>query len=115
MSFNTADFNRTAAGFLAKYAVERDDLEKCLAGHVNDDVNFVCQEPKQAYLTGVAKTFCEIEYEDIKRCQEDNPKQHGAICFSRMVKFGQCTDGALRKLYIYGLEQHKKNPKAFKG
>ena len=115
MSFNTAEFNRTAAGFLERYGPQRDDLEKCLASRINDDVNFICQDTKQAYLTGVAKTFCEIEYADILRCQRDNPTNHGSACFSRMVKFGQCTDGTLRKLYIYGLEQHKKNPKAFKG
>ena len=109
MSFNTKEFNITAASFFERYAREREELEKCLQSKINEDINLICKDTKQKYLTGIAHTFCDIEYEDARRCQEDKAGSHGTNCFDRMVKFGQCTDMTLRKLYVFGLEHHRKN------
>ena len=109
-SFNTADFNRKADGFVIEYDGARVALEKCLESKVNDDINFVCQKPKSEYLKGIALTFCKSEYELGVKCQKLAETEWASRCFHENVKFGQCVDSVLRKLYIYNLENHKKNP-----
>lgn len=110
MSFNTPDFNAKAAKFAEEYDEKRVALEKCLETKVNDDINFVCQQPKSEYLKGIAVIFCKQEYDTGVKCQKEAGEQWATKCFQENVRFGQCVDGTLRKLYIYNLEHHKKNP-----
>lgn len=112
MSFNTKEFNKLAGEFNEKYGAEREELEKCLDSKLNADINFVCQEPKSAYLKGIALTFCLKEYNEGVRCQKENKDSWSASCFQENVDFGKCADSALRRLYIYNMEHNKKNPSA---
>lgn len=112
MSFNSKDFNKKAIEFADKYNSERLALEQCLRSKVNDDINFVCQKQKSAYLLGVAQVFCKKEYDAGVKCQKDAGDGWASKCFNENVAFGQCTDAALRKLYIYNMETNQKNPNA---
>jgi hypothetical protein len=112
MSFNTDEFNSKARIFATTYDAERVELEKCLESKVNDDINFVCAKPKEAYLKGVALTFCKSEYDIAVRCQKDHPEKWATACFTTNTNFGKCADATLRRLYIFNLENNKKNPAA---
>ena len=114
-SFNTEDFNAKAKAFSAKYDVERRDLEKCLESKANDDINFICAKEKERYLNGIAHSFCKSEYDFAVRCQKDHPDQWASACFTQNTNFGKCADGTLRRLYIFNLENNKKNPAALGG
>jgi hypothetical protein len=111
-SFNTKDFNDKASTFVGKYQHERVELEKCLENKLNDDINFVCQTQKEAYLRGVAQTFCKGEYDFALKCQKESPETWASSCFKLNTDFGQCADAALRRMYIFNLEHNKKNPAA---
>lgn len=112
MSFNTDEFNVKARVFSERYAAERVALEKCLESKANDDINFICQQPKSEYLKAVADTFCQSEYDYAVRCQKDHPTEWATKCFTQNTNFGKCADATLRRLYIFNLETHKKNPAA---
>ncbi|CBH14009.1 uncharacterized protein TEOVI_000033600 [Trypanosoma equiperdum] len=112
MSRNTKEFNQLADKFSQTYDQQRRDLEQCLQSRVNDDINFVCQRQKGAYLLGIAEVFCSKEYNTGVKCQEKAGERWATDCFQENVAFGQCTDGALKKLYIYNIERSKKNPEA---
>jgi hypothetical protein len=109
-SHNTKDFNAKAMKFAEEYAPQREALEKCLETRVNDDINFVCQKPKSEYLKGIATTFCKDDYEAGVKCQKKAGDEWATKCFHENTKFGQCADSALKKLYIYNLENSRKNP-----
>jgi hypothetical protein len=112
MSFNTDEFNTTARIFTTKYDEERLELEKCLESKANDDINFICSKEKEAYLRGIAFTFCKSEYDIAVRCQKDHPNEWASKCFTTNNNFGKCADASLRRLYIFNLENNKKNPMA---
>lgn len=112
MSRLTADFNKLADKFSNEYNQARIDLEKCLETKVNDDINFICKKPKEAYLKGIAFTFCQTQYDTAVTCQKAAGDRWASDCFNQNVAFGQCADEALRKLYIYNMEHSKKNPSA---
>jgi hypothetical protein len=112
MSRNTKEFNEKAAVFTKEFDAQRIELEKCLERRVNDDINFVCQKQKSAYLKGVADIFCKREYEAGVKCQKQAGEKWASDCFNENVAFGQCTDQVLRKLYIYNMEHSAKNPNA---
>ncbi|KAG8344474.1 hypothetical protein ERJ75_000247200 [Trypanosoma vivax] len=110
MSRNTKEFNELAAKFSETYEKQRRDLESCLESRVNDDINFVCQQQKSAYLMGIAQTFCRAEYDAGVKCQRSAGERWATDCFKENVAFGQCTDSTLKKLYVYNIETSKKNP-----
>jgi hypothetical protein len=110
MSHNTKEFNEKADRFTQEYKDQRIALEKCLQSKVNDDINFVCQKPKSAYLEGVAQIFCKQQYDTAVKCQKGAGDRWASDCFDQNVAFGQCTDQVLRKLYIYNIETSRKNP-----
>ncbi len=110
MSRLTKDFNEKAAKFAVEYRDARIALEKCLETKVNDDINFICKNPKSKYLEGIAKTFCLPEYERGVKCQKEAGEKWASACFNENVAFGQCADAALRKMYVYNLEHSQKNP-----
>ena len=112
MSFNTKEFNEKASLFSTQYREQRVALEKCLQSRVNDDINFVCQKQKSAYLEGIAKIFCTAEYDAGVKCQKNAGERWASDCFNENVAFGQCTDQVLRKLYVYNIETNQKNPTA---
>lgn len=109
-SFNTTEFNEKATAFSHKYDAQRIALEKCLESKANDDINFICQKPKSDYLAGLAQTFCKPEYDTALKCQKEAGDAWASKCFQENVKFGQCADIALRRLYIFNIEHSKKNP-----
>lgn len=111
MSHNTKEFNDKADRFSSEYRDQRIALEKCLQSKVNDDINFVCQKQKSAYLEGVAQIFCKKEYEAGVKCQKGAKEKWASDCFNENVAFGQCTDQVLRKLYIYNIETSRKDPR----
>merc|ERR1719238_864055 len=110
MSFNTEEFNVKAKAFSARTVEQRVDLEKCLESKANDDINFVCAKEKERYLNAVAQTFCKNEYDFAVRCQKDHPDRWASACFTQNTNFGKCADATLRRLYIFNLENNKKNP-----
>ncbi|KAH9577736.1 hypothetical protein LSM04_001776 [Trypanosoma melophagium] len=112
MSRNTKEFNELADKFTITYDQQRRELEQCLQSRVNDDINFVCQKQKGAYLEGIAKIFCKKEYDAGVKCQKAAGDRWATDCFKENVAFGQCTDTVLKKLYIYNIEHNKKNPAA---
>jgi hypothetical protein len=110
MSHNTKEFNLQADRFSKEYNTQRIALENCLQSKVNDDINFVCQKQKSAYLEGVALIFCKPQYDTAVKCQKGAAERWASDCFDQNVAFGQCTDQVLRKLYIYNIETSRKNP-----
>lgn len=110
MSFNAEEFNEKAKKFVVEYKEVRTNLEKCLESRVNDDINFICQKERADYLNAIAQSFCKVEYEFGVKCQKDAGDDWASKCFQQNVRFGQCADGALRKLYIFNLETNQKNP-----
>lgn len=110
MSFNTDDFNRRAKKFHVEYATVKSDLEKCLESRVNEDINFICQTERANYLTAIAMSFCRPDYDIGVRCQKEAGLHWASKCFQQNVRFGQCADAALKKLYIYNLEHNPRNP-----
>jgi hypothetical protein len=110
MSFNTDQFNKQAKTFHVEYAKVRDDLERCLESRQNEDINFICQRERADYLQAIAMTFCKPDYDIGVKCQKDAGLQWASKCFQQNVRFGQCADAALRKLYIYNLENNPKKP-----
>lgn len=110
MSHNTKEFNTLADRFAREYHDQRIALENCLQSRVNDDINFVCQKQKSAYLEGVAQIFCKPQYDAGVKCQKAAGDRWASDCFDQNVAFGQCTDQVLRKLYIYNIETSRKNP-----
>lgn len=98
--------------FTEEYKVQREALELCLQSRINDDINFVCQKQKSAYLEGIAQIFCKKEYNEGVKCQKAAGEAWATECFKQNVAFGQCTDTVLKKLYVYNLERNKKNPDA---
>jgi hypothetical protein len=79
---------------------------------MNEDINFVCKDQKSEYLKAIALTFCVADYEAGVKCQNAAGADWASKCFQENVRFGQCADGSLKRLYIYNLEHHKKNPNA---
>lgn len=112
MSRNTKEFNKQADRFSEEYKAQRVALEQCLQSRVNDDINFVCQRQKSAYLEGIALIFCKKAYEAAVKCQRGAGEKWATDCFKENVAFGQCTDSVLQKMYIYNLEHNQKNPNA---
>lgn len=112
MSRNTKEFNQKADKFSAEYQEQKVALEQCLQSRINDDINFVCQKQKSAYLEGIAKIFCSKEYNEGVKCQKKAGDRWATDCFKENVAFGQCTDTTLKKMYVYNLEHNKKNPAA---
>ena len=103
-----ADFVAKATSFTAEYQGAKEDLEKCLQSKVGDDINFVCRKSKEKYLLGIAKTFCNPEYERCASCQKNAGEAWQVDCKQENIKFGHCTDIALRKMYIFNMEQERK-------
>lgn len=112
MSRNTKEFNKLADRFTLEYEPQRLLLEQCLQSRINDDINFVCQRQKSAYLEGIAQLFCKKEYDAGVKCQKGAGGAWATECFKENVAFGQCTDSVLKKMYIYNLEHNKRNPDA---
>lgn len=112
MSRNTKQFNDLADRFTREYNDQRIALEQCLQSRINDDINFVCQRQKSAYLEGIAHIFCEAEYKAGVKCQQKAGDRWASDCFKENVAFGQCTDRVLKQMYVYNLERNKKNPAA---
>lgn len=112
MSRNTPEFNKLADRFTEEYKTERLALEQCLQSRINDDINFVCQQQKSAYLKGIALVFCKKEYDAGVKCQRDAGEEWATACFKENVAFGKCSDTVLKKMYVYNLERNKKNPEA---
>ncbi|GET89577.1 hypothetical protein, conserved [Leishmania tarentolae] len=112
MSRNTKEFNKQADRFAEEYKTQRIALEQCLQSRINDDINFVCQRQKSAYLEGIANIFCKKEYDAGVVCQRAAGDKWASDCFKENVAFGQCTDRVLKQLYVYNLEHNKKNPAA---
>lgn len=111
MSHNTKEFNEIASRFAVEYRDQKVALEQCLQSKVNDDINFVCQKQKSAYLEGIAKLFCKKEYDTGVSCQAKAGDKWASDCFNENVAFGQCLDQTLRKLYVYGMETNRKDPR----
>ncbi|KPI84869.1 hypothetical protein ABL78_6074 [Leptomonas seymouri] len=112
MSRNTKEFNRIADRFAEEYKEQRLALEQCLQSRINDDINFVCQRQKSAYLEGIAQLFCKKEYDAGVKCQKSAGEKWASDCFKENVAFGQCTDRVLKQMYVYNLEHNQKNPTA---
>jgi len=110
MSYNAEDFNKRARQFLSEQSQTRSELEKCLESRQNDDINFICQKERAAYLLAIAQHFCKAEYDIGVRCQREAGTDWASKCFQENVRFGQCADQTLRRLYIYNLENNPKNP-----
>ena len=106
------DFNLKANEFSRKYFTERMALESCLETRINEDINFICRKERSSYLKAVSDVFCVAEYEKGVKCQKAAGDSWAEKCFNENVAFGQCADSALKRLYVYNLENNSKNPAA---
>ena len=112
MSRNSPEFSKKCKVFFEAHGHKRDELQKCLEDNATMDVNFTCKAPKAAYLLAICQAFCKPEYDTTVKCQKAAGDEWSSKCFQENVLIGQCIDTTLKKVYVYGMEHHTKNPAA---
>lgn len=110
MSLSSEQFNKDAAAFLVKHAVQKHALDSCLAALSPEQVKLcrkdpsICQSERQEYYDALSDWFCAVSMQNLAKCKAEDASPRGSCTiFEKALR--RCSDFAVERLFRYELEQ----------